>query len=79
MKKAITWGLVGAVAGFMIGGFIAGVLGVNYSVAYVVEVVSGIVVGVLAFTSSKKNNGNPPAWLWRSGKNNRETEMDNKK
>lgn len=56
--KAWVWGVVGAVAGLFLGS-IAGPLG---------AAIGFIVIGVIAFRSSKKNNGAPPAWLWRSKK-----------
>ena len=58
------WTVVGLVAGFILGCVIGGATGIN--------VLGGIIlspiVGVLAYRSSKKNNGGPPSWLWRSKK-----------
>ena len=59
MGKAIMWGVIALVAGFWLGSIIAG---------YIVGGVVGIILGICAFTSSKKNNGTPPAWLWRTKK-----------
>ena len=59
MGKAIMWGVVALVAGFLLGSFIAGPL---------VGGLLGVILGICGFVSSKKNNGAPPGWLWRSKK-----------
>ena len=57
--KAIAWGIVGFVAGGWLGMIIQGLIG---------GVIGGAIAGWLAFSGSKKNNGAPPSWLWRSKK-----------
>lgn len=60
MIKAILWGVVGfVVVTLLIWGFI---------VSGWPSLVGGAIFGVLAFISSKKNNGAPPSWLWRTKK-----------
>lgn len=60
MIKAILWGVVGFVVTTLL---IGGLIGNGWP-----SLVAGAILGVLAFTSSKKNNGAPPSWLWCSRK-----------
>ncbi len=53
------WIVVGLVAGGWLGMIVAG---------YVGGAVGAIAIGIAAYRSSKKNNGGPPSWLWRSKK-----------
>lgn len=75
--KVWIWGIVGTVVGFCCGGALYGVaqgmgLGslhrTNYYLSIPLEIVGAVLVGWLAYSGSKKNNGAPPAWLWRSKK-----------
>ena len=53
------WTIIGIAAGAWLGMIIAGYIGVG---------VGAIAIGIAAYKSSKKNNGGPPSWLWRSKK-----------
>ena len=53
------WTVIGLIAGGWIGMVIAG---------YVGGAVGAIAIGISAYRSSKKSNGGPPSWLWRSKK-----------
>ena len=67
--KAILWGVIGAVAGGWLGGIIAGAVGLPPILCMVVV---GLGIGISAFTSSYRNEGRPPKWLWRSKKDKNE-------
>lgn len=53
------WTVVGIAAGTVLGMVIAGQVGGG---------VGAVVIGIAAYSSSKKNGGGPPSWLWRSKK-----------
>ena len=53
------WTVIGIAAGTWLGMIIAGYIG---------GAVGAIAIGIAAYRSSKKNNGGPPSWLWRSKK-----------
>ena len=74
--KPIIWGILG----FLIGGFLVrqllefiGTAEDRWSALAAFGlaggVLGGLAIGTAAFLESKKNNGAPPAWLWRSKKN----------
>ena len=58
------WTGLGAFAGFWLGGIIGGATGIGWLGA----IILCPVIGFLAYRRSKKNNGGPPSWLWRSKK-----------
>jgi hypothetical protein len=53
------WTIIGLGAGAWLGMIIAGYIGGG---------VGALIIGILAYRSSKKNGGGPPSWLWRSKK-----------
>ena len=68
--KPLVWGIVGFVIGAYLGLQVGNLvhLWIGLPLQIIGAVVGGVGVGMLAFTASKKNNGAPPSWLWRSKK-----------
>jgi len=62
------WTVIGAIVGWFLFGFIAGLLGLVDAAAYVVGAIGVVVIGFLAHRSSAKNGGSAPSWLCRSKK-----------
>lgn len=58
--KLWLWTIVGALAGLAICGFVSWLFEINSSLGLVAGTIT---VGILAYRSSKKNNGNAPTWL----------------
>lgn len=65
--KAWLWAIVGAVCGYALGSFCTGLFaGMFGGVVMPLDFIGAIVIGVISFRSSKRNNGHAPTWLVRS-------------